>query len=403
MTSALDAARQRLASRGAQASALSVEPASGTDAPSGSLRWVPGSTRILSFWNGRASLPAFRVGQLDAESLDHELLELLRTQVVEGLKYLDPHLVEDWADEVRLILQSVLFKLSIWDRDSTYGAAMQGLKLSDGRIPTTYRAPSKWQKAIYGLVTVGGGYGWKKWEDWLSQQENGENAPTARLQQLSRVTSTATTIHYLAAVVSFLAFLINGRYRTITDRLLRLRLIAQNGQITRMVSMEYLNRQLVWHAFTEFLLFLLPLLGIARWRRWLKLIWHRGRSMLRLKGSDNTKPLVGELHFLPKHTCAICYRQRHSDVTTQQEAIAAAPDAGGVKGSIETDITNPFSAIPCGCIYDYTCLVQEIQRQDGIGWTCLRCGSVVSKCKAWDGDAARTLDSTSKLQSGDSG
>jgi len=31
--------------------------------------------------------PAFRVGQVDAELLDEELLELLRVQVGEGLKY----------------------------------------------------------------------------------------------------------------------------------------------------------------------------------------------------------------------------------------------------------------------------------------------------------------------------
>ena len=35
--------------------------------------------------------PAFRVGQVDSEILDEELLELLRNQVGEGLKYFGVH------------------------------------------------------------------------------------------------------------------------------------------------------------------------------------------------------------------------------------------------------------------------------------------------------------------------
>ena len=45
----------------------------------------------LAAWNvikGReGTSPAFRVGQVDAELLDEELLELLKGQVGEGLKY----------------------------------------------------------------------------------------------------------------------------------------------------------------------------------------------------------------------------------------------------------------------------------------------------------------------------
>lgn len=45
----------------------------------------------LSLWEGirgrEGTRPAFRVGQVDAELLDEELLELLKGQVGEGLKY----------------------------------------------------------------------------------------------------------------------------------------------------------------------------------------------------------------------------------------------------------------------------------------------------------------------------
>lgn len=59
--------------------------------------------------------PAFRVGQVDAELLDEELLELLKGQVGEGLKYFGAHVQDDWSGEIMLVLRAVLFKLTVWD------------------------------------------------------------------------------------------------------------------------------------------------------------------------------------------------------------------------------------------------------------------------------------------------
>jgi hypothetical protein len=40
------------------------------------------------------------------------------------------------------------------------------------------------------------------------------------------------------------------RYRTLADRLLGLRLVPSQKIINRNVSYEFMNRQMVWHAFT---------------------------------------------------------------------------------------------------------------------------------------------------------
>ena len=42
------------------------------------------------------------------------------------------------------------------------------------------------------------------------------------------------------------------------------RLVYAKGSMARALSFEYLNRQLVWHELSELLLFLLPLLNVAR-------------------------------------------------------------------------------------------------------------------------------------------
>ena len=337
--------------------------------------------------------PTFRVGQVDAELLDEELLALLKGQVGEALKYYGAHLRDDWDQEILLALRSVLFKLTVWDHDASYGAALQNLRYTDARDKSLRQvAPKKWQKILYGIFSVGGRYAWQKWEDYLLDAESSyEYEPSPRLQLVSRLSTLASTTHSAAAFTSFLIFLLNGRYRTILDRVLRLRLMPTASQVSREVSFEYLNRQLVWHAFTEFLLFLLPLVGISRWRRWLARAWRKARTFISRPGTDDRSDEIartkGELGFLPERTCAVCYQDQNPSTTSENEVAAISASAtSGVIGSAQTDITNPYEGLPCGCVYCFVCLAQRLEGEDGEGWVCLRCGEIIKECRPWSGD-----------------
>ena len=216
---------------------------------------------------------------------------------------------------------------------------------------------------------------------------------------LARLTDLVSTTHSIAAFVSFLVFLVNGRYRTLVDRILRMRLTPPSSQASREVSFEYLNRQLVWHAFTEFLLFLLPLVGIGRWRRWVSRAWRKATAALKSGGEEDEQvEKQGELAFLPERTCAICYKEQNPTSTSETEVMAAS--SGGIIGSAQTDITNPYETIPCGCVYCYVCIAQRLEAEEGQGWVCLRCGEVVKHCKPWNGDVLedeRTQPSNGKV------
>ena len=299
-----------------------------------------------------------------------------------------------------------MFKLSIWDHNASYGAALQNLRYTDARrTGSTPREPAVWQKACYGIFTVGGRYVWNKWEDWLIEREGGYEEVqwsyqkkttfltncqqlTVNVRLLSRIASLLSTSHSIAAFASFLVFLVNGRYRTLIDRLLRLRLAPPTNQVSREVSFEYLNRQLVWHAFTEFLLFLLPLVGISRWRRWLARVWRKVKSVARTSGEDSTDDDMkgGELAFLPERTCAICYQDQNPTSTSENEILAVTGASGGVIGSAQTDITNPYETISCGCLYCFVCIASRLEAEEGEGWICLRCGELVKRCRPWNGD-----------------
>lgn len=151
------------------------------------------------------------------------------------------------------------------------------------------------------------------------------------------------------------------------------------------MSFEYLNRQLVWHAFTEFLLFLLPLVGIGRWRRWISRAWKKTLATIKSSDDDNsTTEKQGQLAFLPERTCAICFQEQNP--TSTSEADILGNSAGGIIGSSQTDITNPYETIPCGCIYCFVCITERLEAEEGDGWICLRCGNIVKQCKPWNGD-----------------
>lgn len=165
-----------------------------------------------------------------------------------------------------------------------------------------------------------------------------------------------------------------------------MRLSPPSTQVSREVSFEYLNRQLVWHAFTEFLLFLLPLVGIGRWRRWISRAWRKTKSSLRTEEADGKVKDRGELGFLPERTCPICYQEQNPAASSENEILGTTGASGGIIGSAQTDIISPYETIPCGCIYCFVCIAQKLEAEEGEGWSCLRCGETVKQCKPWSGD-----------------
>jgi len=91
-----------------------------------------------------------------------------------------------------------------------------------------------------------------------------------RRRRLWELLTKLESVHASLSLLSFLLFLWNGRYvsfltcrclecfrilflgryRTITDRILGLRLVPTRALLNRNVSYEFMNRQMVWHAFT---------------------------------------------------------------------------------------------------------------------------------------------------------
>lgn len=134
---------------------------------------------------------------------------------------------------------------------------------------------SKVQLLLYPVLTIGIPYAHDRLHREMTSTSFSDLPASDPRRLLYWLSDKVQRIHEAAALANFLAFLGDGKYRTVTDRLLGMRLTYASRALNRNVSFEFLNRQLVWHAFTEFLLFLLPIIRPRRLlRRLMRLPTH---------------------------------------------------------------------------------------------------------------------------------
>ncbi len=150
-----------------------------------------------------------------------------------------------------------------------------------------------------------------------------------------------------------------------------MRLVYQQASMTRVISFEYLNRQLMWQELSEVLLFMLPLLDAVRIRRvlatWLPRL-PSPAALLGLRaaagaeagaetgsagggkgGTEAATAAAGAAQELPRHCCPIC---------------------------ASTDVLLPFRALPCQHVFCYYCLRANCEAD--VGFCCPLDGSRVA-------------------------
>ncbi|KAJ6598917.1 peroxisomal biogenesis factor 2 [Mycena vulgaris] len=342
-----------------------------------------------------------RVGQLDAELLDQELVHLLQEPISKALNS------PSWKPELSLFIQLVLYKLSVWNTGATYGAKLQDLRyvVPHPSGPLSRACASGLPRRIlliHGTLTALVPYLHTRLRAHaLSRAWPDAPSSDRRRKAWSLLTSLEST-HSLVALLSFVAFLWDGRFRTVADRLLNMSLVPSRRLVKRDVSYEFMNRQMVWHAFTEFLIFLLPLVSARSIRRRIariaSLVTPTSISSLfqpsRLSGSKSG-PVRGKYWSLPQDQCAICAENASFSLNLAEPANAftslAAPASANASSPERTTpgtdtepplhpINTPYLA-SCGDVYCYHCIAERMMRaadeEEGQKWECLRCGQRV--------------------------
>ncbi|KAG0233323.1 peroxisome assembly protein (Peroxin-2) [Actinomortierella wolfii] len=280
------------------------------------------------------------------------------------LRIMKPTFKEKFKPELTLLLNLIMYKFSVYDMGATYGSQLQNLvyrnerKHKGGLQSTAIDAPlTKNQKIAYGIVTVGGNYLSERLNRIITEQGWGELPDDNIKKKAWIVLQKAGSAFRILSLLNFLAFLYAGKYRSIVERILSMRLVYAQRASNRQASFEFLNRQMVWHAFTEFLMFLMPLINVSKLKRNVK-------NMLLPAAFQS----ANDLAMLPKHICAICHENNNATATTTSAA------GGGGAAVMSTVIHNPYIT-SCGHVYCYYCIKTKMMIDDE--WCCLRCGKKV--------------------------
>lgn len=99
---------------------------------------------------------------------------------------------------------------------------------------------------------------------WSNEEESTTKSRLYSLFQFLEISIRASSL------INFFIFLYNGRFRSLMDRVLGISLVFEQTEMSRMISFEFMNRQLVWQTFTEFFVTVIPLLNFSKIKRRIK-------------------------------------------------------------------------------------------------------------------------------------
>lgn len=155
----------------------------------------------------------------------------------------------------------------------------------------------------------------------------------------------------IVSLLNFIIFLLNGRYRSLTDRICRMKLHYAHKLMYRQVSFDFMNRDLIWDGFAEFILFLLPILNL----RWI------------VKKSQD---IIGSISTI---------FQKKNLNTQEERKIESLEDLNSNCSFCNSKITTPYLIKPCKHVYCYYCLMKLVSQDSTT--SCSLCGN---KIKSWE-------------------
>lgn len=215
--------------------------------------------------------PVLRINQLDALELDSALEQLLWTQFSQCFQNCRPGLLTPTEPELRALLQLLLWRFTLYSNGATVGQSLLSMRYHNILSSAScYRPLSRRQKWGLALLSIGA--------RWLQERSHslllllgssaGGAAPESDggslvrgLRRCFRIVSSAAQI---ASLVNFFVFLRKGQQPLLAERIVGVQAVFSKPGVVRDVSYQYMNRELLWHGFSEFLIFLLPLINTRR-------------------------------------------------------------------------------------------------------------------------------------------
>jgi len=287
--------------------------------------------------NSRASLYVIlRVNMVDAFKLDEEMMKIFRAQFVNIFRYADLgfDIEMDFKDEIDLLLHGIIFWFTIARNERTPGANLQNLQYINRLTGSTKL--SGWTRFQYFFGSVLLKWLILKFTKRLRAKQAAE--PNEKLEAFITWLERAEHAFKLLSFLHLCYFLRYGGPRTILERLLNMQQVLKVPQKGRVIVYEYMINRLIWESFTDFILFLFPLINFRK-------VWYRLKQIGNWFGLGKRPEQIAG--FQRNERCPIC----------------------------DTDnIAIPVRA-SCGHVYCYYCLSATIL--DSKNYRCELCSELV--------------------------
>eukprot|EP01012_Entosiphon_sulcatum_P066036 TRINITY_DN95094_c0_g1_i1.p1 TRINITY_DN95094_c0_g1~~TRINITY_DN95094_c0_g1_i1.p1 ORF type:complete len:303 (+),score=40.67 TRINITY_DN95094_c0_g1_i1:27-911(+) len=229
-----------------------------------------------------ASPEVLRVSQMDAQFLDNEVFDVLRIQLGKAFAGLPDSLgiTARFAPEIEALVGTILLSCSrlLGEHPASYGERLHNLAARDeslvgednGALIVSLATRVSRRKGLYFVAAL---VLWRYVHARLQRAsvEHGweELPPETPRKRLWLFLTALEPYIKLATFVNFVIFLFNGKYRSLFERIVALRLVyGKPGSFPRFVNFEFMNRNIVWQALADFCAFLSKYINFSRfWRR----------------------------------------------------------------------------------------------------------------------------------------
>ena len=201
-----------------------------------------------------------RVSQLDALELDEEIVAMLWSQLSNCARHFSANTLYTIKPEVMALLRLLVWRYSLLVTGATFGQQMLGLTYS--RSYNSSAPVSRAKRITLVGLQVFAEWIHERWGGllpWLSQEKGAA---------LCKLVSYTELLLKTVTLLNFINFLLRGIYPTLFQRLLGLGMSHTRRQISQIPAFAYMNREILWHGFAEFIFTILPLINVARLRRW---------------------------------------------------------------------------------------------------------------------------------------
>ncbi|XP_053323245.1 peroxisome biogenesis factor 2 [Spea bombifrons] len=204
--------------------------------------------------------PVLRISQLDAIELNKALEQLIWSQFSNCFQGFKPGILTRFEPELKASLWLFLWRYTVYSKNATVGQAILDIQYKNDLAETKkYRPLNKQQKLWFALFTVGG-----KWLEERSYDLFSNHPLGLSFQKTKYFIGLLSGLLKLSSLLNFLIFLQQGKFATLTERFLGIRSVFSKPQNVRQIGFEYMNREIMWHGFAEFLVFLLPLINTQK-------------------------------------------------------------------------------------------------------------------------------------------